>query len=158
MQGENRNIYQTARKAAGYTQEAAAELLDLSVESIRAYETGIRVPGNDTVERMVEVYNTQHLAYQHLKTTNALMSRVVPTLEQRDFSQAAIRMKNRVNRFFKADVADRLLELADDGKISDDERDEYEELVGMIRDLVAVLLEVDLVDIRKEANGSGVVK
>ena len=158
MQEENRNIYQTARKAAGYTQEAAAERLALSVESIRAYETGVRVPGNDTVERMVEVYNAQHLAYQHLKATNALMSRVVPQLEERNISQAAIRMKNRVNRFFKADVADRLLELADDGKISDDERDEYEELVGMVRDLVTVLLEIDLIDIRKEADGTGLFK
>ncbi|NBI11873.1 XRE family transcriptional regulator [Colidextribacter sp. OB.20] len=34
-----RNIYKIARRAAGYTQEAAAEMMNLSVESLRAYET-----------------------------------------------------------------------------------------------------------------------
>ena len=31
-----RNIYKIARRAAGYTQEAAAEMMNLSVESLRA--------------------------------------------------------------------------------------------------------------------------
>ena len=43
MQNGSSNIYQTARKAAGLTQEAAAERLALSVESLRAYETGDRL-------------------------------------------------------------------------------------------------------------------
>ena len=33
------NIYKIARRAAGYTQEAAAEQLNISIESVRAYET-----------------------------------------------------------------------------------------------------------------------
>ena len=150
MPAEYRNIYQTARKAAGYTQEAAAELLALSVESVRAYETGIRVPGNDTVERMVEVYNAQHLAYQHLKATNALMGRVVPALEPRNIMEAAIRLNNRMNRFLKANTADRLLELAEDGEITDDERKEFEEIVLLLRELTQSMLELDLCASEKE--------
>lgn len=34
-----KNIYLTATEAAGITQERAAELIGLSVESIRSYET-----------------------------------------------------------------------------------------------------------------------
>lgn len=150
MQEENRNIYRTARRAAGYTQEAAAELLDLSVESVRAYETGLRVPGNDTVERMVEVYSTQHLAYQHLKSTNALMSRVVPTLEPRNIMEAAVRLNNRMNRFLKANTADRLMELAEDGEITAEERKEFEEIVLSIRELTKAMLELDLYATEKE--------
>ena len=37
---ENRNIYQSARELKGLTQEAAAERLDISVETIGAYEQG----------------------------------------------------------------------------------------------------------------------
>ena len=37
MPRDNGNIYQAARKAAGLTQEAAAERLAVSVESMRAY-------------------------------------------------------------------------------------------------------------------------
>ena len=44
MPEECRNIYKIQRRAVGYTQEAAAERLGISVESLRAYETGQRAP------------------------------------------------------------------------------------------------------------------
>lgn len=153
MQRDNRNIYQTARKAAGYTQETAAELLDLSVESIRAYETGVRVPGNDTVERMVEVYNTQHLAYQHLKATNALMSRVVPALEERSLTEAAVRLVNRMNRLIKTDAGSRLLEITEDGLVTDDEQLDVAEIAANLHDLIKAAMEMDLIFRQKEVTG-----
>ena len=39
-----RNIYQLSREAAGYTQEKAAELIGISVESLRSYELDKRIP------------------------------------------------------------------------------------------------------------------
>ena len=69
MPKEYRNIYKKARRAAGLTQEAAAERLGISVESVRAYETGQRIPPNDLVEDMADCYDYQRLAYQHLKAT-----------------------------------------------------------------------------------------
>ena len=99
MPEEYRNIYKTARRAAGLTQEAAAEKLGISVESLRAYETDQRIPPNDVVELMVICYNAQHLAYQHLRETNSLMERVVPQLEQRSVLEVAVRIYNRLNRF-----------------------------------------------------------
>lgn len=38
MPEEYMNIYKTARRNAGITQEAAAEQLGISVESVRAYQ------------------------------------------------------------------------------------------------------------------------
>lgn len=151
MQEENRNIYQTARKAAGYTQEAAAERLALSVESIRAYETGVRVPGNDTVERMVEVYNAQHLAYQHLKATNALMSRVVPALEERSLTEAAVRLVNRMNRMIRTDAGRRLLEITEDGEVTGDEVVDVKEIAADLQELIKAAMEMDLIFHEKEA-------
>lgn len=49
---ENRNIYQSARELKGLTQEVAAERLDLSVESLGAYEQDRRRPPDSTVLRM----------------------------------------------------------------------------------------------------------
>ena len=80
MPDDCRNIYKTCRKASGFTQEAAAERLGISVESLRAYETGQRVPPNEVVELMVILYNAQHLAFQHLRETNALYNVVTPSL------------------------------------------------------------------------------
>lgn len=40
----SRNIYKTVRNRTGLTQEAAAELIGVSVETLRAYECGRRIP------------------------------------------------------------------------------------------------------------------
>lgn len=57
------------------TQEVAAEHLNISVESIRAYETNWRV-----VESMVICYNAQHLAYQHLQENNGPLEQTTTRL------------------------------------------------------------------------------
>lgn len=44
MQKAYRNIYKTARNYTGYTQEVAAELVGISVESLRGYERGATIP------------------------------------------------------------------------------------------------------------------
>ena len=77
MPEEYRNIYKTSRKAAGFTQEAAAERLGISVESLRAYETGQRVPPDDVAELMSVLYNSLYLIVQHVREKNAMYSRVV---------------------------------------------------------------------------------
>ena len=53
MQTDCTNIYQNARKAAGLTQERAAELMGLSARSLADYEAGLRLPPNDVADRMV---------------------------------------------------------------------------------------------------------
>ena len=68
-----KNIYQAAREAAGMTQERSAELIGLSVESIRSYESDKRIPADDTVIKMAEIYGgANYLAYQHLKMINEM--------------------------------------------------------------------------------------
>ena len=67
-----RNIYKRARKERGFTQEYAAEKLGISVESLRAYETGQRVPPDEVVADMVGLYNTLHLIVQHVRKKNAM--------------------------------------------------------------------------------------
>ena len=69
-----KNIYLTATEAAGITQERAAELIGLSVESIRSYETEKRVPSDETVIKMIEIYNANYLAYQHLKLKTQVLA------------------------------------------------------------------------------------
>lgn len=144
MPAEYRNIYKSARRSAGLTQEAAAERLAVSVESLRAYETGQRVPPNDTVERMVICYNAQYLAYQHLHETNALMARVVPELEQRSMMEAALRLYNRMNRFARQRGVEQLLEIAEDGKITEDERAAFDAIVADLREIVRSGLELEV--------------
>lgn len=65
---ENRNIYQSARELKGLTQEVAAERLDLSVESLGAYEQDRRRPPDSTVLRMAQLYDFPYLCYQHIQS------------------------------------------------------------------------------------------
>ena len=144
MPGNDRNCYKIARRAAGLTQEAAAERLGLSVESIRAYETGGRIPPNEAVERMVILYNAQHLAYQHLRETNELYNRIVPTLEDRDLIRTAVVLRNRLARLEQRRSLDRLLEIAEDDLIDEDERPEFLAIVTELREIVRGALELQL--------------
>ena len=58
MQNDCVNIYQSARKIAGLTQERAAELLGLSARSLADYEAGLRLPPHDVADRIVEKIRT----------------------------------------------------------------------------------------------------
>lgn len=144
MPEEYRNIYKNARRAAGFTQESAAEQLGISVESVRAYETGQRIPPNDVVEQMVICYNAQRLAYQHLHETNVLMARVVPHLEQRNLLEVAVRIYNRMNRFAAQNSVDRLMEIAEDGVIDEGERADFYAIMTDLREIVKSGLELEV--------------
>ena len=142
MPGDNRNIYKTSRHAAGLTQEAAAERLGISVESVRAYETGQRIPPNGVIWDMVLLYNDQRLACQHLSETNALSGRIVPPLEDRSLIQAALRIHNRMEKFAERRSLNRLMEIAEDNVIDDEERPEFMAIVAELRDIVQSVLEI----------------
>lgn len=149
MPEDTRNIYKSARRSAGLTQEAAAERLGISVESVRAYETAQRIPPNDIVERMVVCYNTQYLAYQHLHETNELMDRVVPELHQRPVTQTVVALINAINRFSRTNSAERLLEIVEDGKVDENEMEDVQEIAQLLKKLTACAMELDFV-VRKE--------
>lgn len=144
MPGEYRNIYKTARSAAGLTQEAAAERLGLSVESIRAYETGQRIPPNEAVESMSILYNDLRLPFNHLRETNALYGRIVPRVDERSLMEAALRIHNRLGQIEKRGSLDRLLEIAEDDRIDEDERPEFLAIVAELREIVRSALELQL--------------
>lgn len=138
------NIYKIARRAAGYTQESAAEQLDISVDSVRAYETYQRTPPNEIVERMVVCFHAPQLAYQHLHETSGLVSRIIPQLEQRSILEVAIRIYNRMREFDQNACLDRLMVLAEDGRIDDTERPEFNEIIEELRSIIQSGLELEI--------------
>lgn len=142
MPQETRNIYKTCRKAAGLTQEAAAERLGISVESLRAYETGQRIPPTEVVELMVIIYDAQHLAYQHLRETNALYSSVVPEIRPRSVLEASAKLTNRIFAFAESHADRRLLRIAEDNVIDNQERPEFNAIMEDLQEIVEAALEL----------------
>lgn len=143
MPRDNGNIYQAARKAAGLTQEAAAERLAVSVESMRAYETGLRLPGDDVVTRMMAVYDAQYLGAQHLQCKPWLLPECVMMAKPEPLPVAVIKLVRRVMAFAEAHRSDQLMEIAEDGVISEGERDLFDEIAGELGDIVQAALALE---------------
>ena len=140
MPKDGGNIYQTARKAAGLTQEAAAERPAVSDTSIRAYESGERLPGDDIVARMCAVYNVQYLGLQHLQLKSALLPECVQYARPEPLPVATIKLVRRVLAFAEAHRSDQLLEIAEDGVIDEAERQRFDEITAELGDIVQAAL------------------
>ena len=140
MPEEYRNIYKSARKARGYTQESAAERLGISVESLRAYETGQRVPPTEVVELMVICYDAQYLGYQHLRETNAMYGRVVHEVPQVGVLEASARLTNRIYAFADSHADRRLMRITEDNVIDGTERGEFDAILEDLQEIVAAAL------------------
>lgn len=138
MSGEYPNLYQRARKRAGLTQEEAAERLELSPESLKQYEGGRRTPPDTVVGRMVEVYGVPYLALEHSEETDTLG--VLPRVRETPLPMASIALRNRLHD--ATGRLDSLLRIAEDGRIDDAERPEFDEIVTELRATMAAIYQV----------------
>lgn len=142
MPEECRNIYKNCRKAAGFTQEAAAERIGISVESLRAYESGQRIPPNHVVQLMAILYNAVYLGLQHLQETDALYSSVVPEIQPRSVLEASARLTNRIFHFADTHADRRLMRIAEDNVIDAAERPEFDDILEDLQEIVEAALEL----------------
>lgn len=117
---ENRNIYQSARELKGLTQEVAAERLDLSVESLGAYEQDRRRPPDSTVLRMAQLYDFPYLCYQHIQSGD--LAGVMPEVNVKSLEHAAMRIVRLIGGFARNGQFDQLLQICEDGVIAEEER------------------------------------
>ena len=136
------SIYQQARKARGLTQEAAAELLDISDRTLAGDETGERLPGYDTVERMAAVYGAPMLVYQHVRVANALAGKIIPPMEERSLIELTLRLFNRIRRFSQNKSLERLMEIAEDNRIDGTEQADFQAILLEIQGLVQYGMEL----------------
>lgn len=140
MSKGSENIYQTARRAAGLTQESAAERLAVSVTSMRAYETGQRIPGDDIVAIMCTVYDAQYLGLQHLQLKSTLLPGCIQAARPEPLPVAVIKLVRRVMHFAEEHRSDQLMEIAEDGVISESERELFDEIACELGDIVQAAL------------------
>lgn len=137
-----RNIYKVAREARGLTQEAAAEKLGISDSSIRAYETGQRVPPNEIVDLMVIAYDSQLLGIQHLRASAEMARSIVPDVHACSVLEASARLINRIYDFADSHSDRRLMRIAEDNVIDQDERPEFDAILEDLQEIVEAALAV----------------
>ena len=142
MPGNSRNIYKAAREAAGYTQERAAEMLGISETSIRAYETGHRLPPAEVVDLMVTVYDSQYLAVQFLRESADLAKSVLPEVEQVRLPEAVMELVDAIYQFADAHRDRQLISIAKDGVIDENERPEFDSIAAELQEIVKAAMAV----------------
>jgi transcriptional regulator with XRE-family HTH domain len=147
------NIYQSAREGAGLTQERAAERIGVSVESVRMYESGKRIPPDDIVVRMVDIYDARYLAYQHIKENVKAVSSIMPmNLKVMDLPEAILRIQKEVTDFLR--LRDEMVEIAYDGVISEDERPRWNVIVRELDHITEAVMNLKFVPGLKEPESS----
>lgn len=140
MQDDFRNMYGRYRRAAGLTQERAAELLDCSVRTLANWETGVNVPPDDKVVLMCDVYQSPTLAIEHLRASTILARTILPAVTQVSLPQAVCTLLSRVQQFAHRHRTDDLLQIAEDGKIDQLERDNFEDIIEELEGIIQAAL------------------
>lgn len=148
-----RNIYQTARELKGLTQEAAAERLDISVDSLGAYEQDRRRPPDSTVLRMAQLYDFPYLCYQHIASGE--LGGVLPEVTPTSLEQATMRLVRLIGKFAKSGRLDQLIEINEDGRITAEERPLHDAIMAELRDITSTYLELDCATQKESAQGGG---
>lgn len=138
---KSRNIYQAARELKGLTQEVAAERLDISVESLGAYEQGRRRPPDSTVLRMAQAYDFPYLCYQHIQSGD--LAGVLPEVGRKSLECATMRLIRLIGQFAKVGRLDDLLFISEDGIIDDTEKPLYDAIMRELHEIVTAALELD---------------
>lgn len=142
-----RNIYKTARKVAGLTQERWAEAVGVSVDSIRGYENGTVIPADETVRAMSEISGLSPLAYWHLCHKSTLAADTLPEVEQLPLPHAVIQLLCAIMDF--EETHPNLIKLAADGQITAEELPQWSEIQRRLNAIVRAAIQV------KVAEGGG---
>lgn len=136
MEPTSGNIYFNARRTAGLTQERWSEYLGISPDSVRKYENGEMMPGDEVVIRMAEVSGQMILPYWHLSRKSRLAASILPELEeQQALPQAVLGLLIQIDAFRDSGMK-KLLRIAADGKIDPDEAGDYDEVIAELTELI----------------------
>jgi DNA-binding XRE family transcriptional regulator len=139
MQADCRNLYRNARKTAGLTQERWAEVLGLSVEAVRQYETGQILPSDHVALRMAEVAGQQIVCYWHLLNKSRVAAEILPAIDEKTLPEAVLGLMIQVNAF-RADGLQALARIAADGKVDLEEVDDYNTALEQLHALISAAL------------------
>lgn len=134
------NIYKSARRDAGMTQEQAAEQLYISVRSLAEYEAGRTTPPDDVVCRMIDIYGDRSLAYMHLKQSTEVGRRFLPDLHILDLPRSVLKLQKEVKDV--TDINPEIVDVACDGEIEEHEQETWQNVIKELMEMVAAGLSV----------------
>ena len=121
---ENKTIYQLTRESLKLTREEASELLEtMSPERIEKIENERSMPHPDEVLLMSDKYKQPGLCNHYCANQCPIGQQYVPEIKIKELSQIVLEMLASLNSMNKQ--KDRLIEITADGKITDDELEDF---------------------------------
>ena len=151
MQESSRNLYFNARRTAGLTQERWAELLGISVESVRLYESGANLPSDEIALKMAEATGQQIICYWHLLHKSKVAAELLPEVETKPLPEAVLDLLVKVQDFSRNGMLD-LLRIASDGRIDIEERASYNSALDQLKALLRAGLHVEYAEEGRSCN------
>lgn len=148
---ENQNVYFRARKeAAEYNErlssrEGAAELLGISPSTLADYELGITkfVPV-DKVVLMADLYNRPELRTGYCKYECPIGKHIPLATSVSGIEGIALRLIREFDSDKIKDMEKKLIDIAADGIISEDEKPTLENILGRLDELSLAISELKL--------------
>ena len=120
----NKNIYHTTRESLGLTREKDSELLvTLPAERIEKIENERIVPHPEDILTMAKGYKAPHLCNHYCSHECPIGQVYVPEIKTRALSEIVLEMLAHLNSMNQK--KDRLIEITFDGKIDNDEIDDF---------------------------------
>ena len=91
---------------------------------------------------MVICYNAQRLAVQHVNLYDELASSIIPVIRPRTMMESVVRLFNRLTRFAKNHSVERLMQIAEDNRVDEEEQAEYDAIVEELKELIQCGMEL----------------
>jgi transcriptional regulator with XRE-family HTH domain len=125
---ENKNVYQLAREAAGLSREAAGErMVFVSPDRVERIESGRSAPHPDEVLSMERCYRAPELSNYYCTHECPIGMKYVPEAKLRELPHAAMELLAALGAL--GGEKDRLIAIAADAQVSEDERAAFGEIV-----------------------------
>lgn len=135
MQREYLIDIKTARRNARLTQEQAAEAVEVSLESWKAYESGQRIPPRETMAKICESLGADWLALEWLQASSEPLGVLPEGITVQGLATAALQLMAALNHLAEGNFIQRLVEIAADGVIEERERPAFREIVTATEDV-----------------------
>lgn len=128
-------IFKNARATAGLTQERWAETLGVSVDAVQNYEYGRNFPTEETVLLMADISGYKILPYQYMSMKSRIGGEILPELDERVSLPKAVLRLMVVLKDLQDLWTPKLMRMAADGKISEDEAAQFKSCMNQLTDL-----------------------
>ena len=140
---ENKNMYYVYREKKGYTREQASEKMEfISASRIEKIDNEKSIAHPEEVLAMSKCYDAPEMCNLYCAHECPIGKETVPEIEVKDISQLTLEMLVSLNSLNKD--KDRLMEIAVDGVISDDELADFNAIREKLADISAAIDSLDL--------------